>query len=79
MSPRTSTIHRTLNERLARLSEKELVDWADQMLSEITDAHALALDYAGWKIVCKDDPAHQWPLSVSATGGQCPPWCENIG
>ena len=63
---------------LAQASEEQLLDWASERLDEITDAHVIALDAQGWKIVSKDDDAHHWPYSSGNTACKCPDWCEDL-
>jgi hypothetical protein len=52
--------------------------WASDMMAEVTDEIAKALDIAGWKIVFQDDPTCLWPFSSKETGSTCPDWCEDL-
>jgi hypothetical protein len=64
---------------LETLSEDEQLEWASNMLQEITDKHTKALDLQGWKIVNKDDPTQRWPFDSKNTSCSCPDWCEDFG
>lgn len=63
-----------------RVDEKSLegqLDWASNVLSQITDRHAKALDIQSWKIVHKEDSNHRWPFHSQWTGCAAPDWCED--
>ena len=63
---------------LKTMSEEEQLDWASDVLREITDEHTKALDLQGWKIVNKDDPKNwRWPFDSRDSGCGCPDWCED--
>jgi hypothetical protein len=49
-------------------------DNANALVNDITDAHILALDQMGWKLVCIYDD-RKWPFG-SKFG--CPDWCESL-
>ena len=53
-------------------------DWASDVLSSLTEKHAVALDRAGWKIVAKDEPFNQWPFESKACGHKCRDWCNDL-
>lgn len=55
--------------------EDELGEWAGDVMCEVTDEHAKALDIAGWKIVSQIDPNHKWPFDSKGAGCACPNWC----
>jgi hypothetical protein len=63
---------------LKTMSEDEQLEWASDVLWEITDEHAKALDLQGWKIVNKNDPTNwRWPFDSRDSGCDCPDWCED--
>jgi hypothetical protein len=59
------------------MSEDEQCDWANEVMDD-SDPIAKALDFMGWKIVCKDDPDRRWPFDSSTAGCDCPDWCEDL-
>jgi hypothetical protein len=63
---------------LKTMSEDEQSDWASDVLAEMVDDHAKALDIQGWKIVNIDDPDHRWPFNSVEAGCTAPDWCENF-
>jgi hypothetical protein len=64
---------------LKTMSEDEQLDWATDVVCEIEDRHAMALDLQGWKIVHKDDPnSIRWPFNSESAGCDSPGWCENV-
>jgi hypothetical protein len=56
------------------MSEDERLDWACDLLSDITDEHAVVLDRLGFKIVSVTGE-RKWP-SGSVSGLPYPDWCE---
>ena len=64
--------------KLKGMSKDEQLEWASNVLSEITDAHVAVLDTQGWKIVNKDDPNRRWPYGVNDISYACPDWCEDL-
>lgn len=58
------------------MSEDEQLDWASDLLSDITDEHAVVLDKLGFKIVSVIDE-RKWP-SGSVSGLPHPDWCEAL-
>jgi hypothetical protein len=63
---------------LKMMPEDEQLDWASNMLQEITDKHAKALDLQGWKIVNKNEPDYRWPFDSKTAGCIPPDWCEDL-
>jgi hypothetical protein len=56
------------------MSKKEQLDWACDLLSDITDEHAVVLDKLGFKIVSVTGK-RKWP-SGSVSDLSHPDWCE---
>ena len=67
-----------LGDWLAQLPVDEVQNWAAEVMEELTDEHALALDVAGWKIVSTIDPTYRWPFNSKASGFECPDWCDDL-
>ena len=63
---------------LKTMSEDEQLEWASDVLCEITDRHVMALELQGWKIVNKDDPKWLWPFDSELAGCASPDWCEDL-
>jgi hypothetical protein len=62
---------------LKGMSEDKRLEWAADVLSEMTD-HAALLDSQGWKIVNRDDPNQRWPYGADDLRYACPDWCEDL-
>jgi hypothetical protein len=62
---------------LKTMSEDEQLEWASDVMCDLTDEAAKALDVAGWKIVNKDDPNNRWPFCSELAGCASPDWCED--
>jgi hypothetical protein len=60
------------------MSENERLEWASDVLSEITDGLVAILDTQGWKIVNKDDANRRWPYGLNDISYACPDWCEDL-
>jgi hypothetical protein len=58
------------------MSEDERLDWACDLLSDITDEHAVVLDKLGFEIVSITGE-RKWP-SGSVSGLPHPGWCEAL-
>jgi hypothetical protein len=79
-------------DRVLEWPEEDQQAWASRKMDDITDAHALALHIAGWKIVSRDDPNNpayteyqhlggvtpKWPFGSKKTGCVCPAWCDDM-
>ena len=57
---------------LVQWTEEEQLNWASNVLCDLKDKHAKALDMQGWKIVHKDDPSYRWPFSSKDSECDCP-------
>ena len=57
-------------------SEKKRQAWAARKLDAITDAHVLALNMMGWRIVT--DYEGRWPFDSKRTLCDCPEWCDDM-